>query len=378
MKNNLSEPTLQLHKKKRLANMELLRILAMCMVVTLHYLGKGGLLSGREEAISVIGVLSWIIEAFAIVAVNVYVLLSGYFLVDAGFRFKRLLSLLFQVLFYSVGIPVVMVATGLLQGGDLTIYQLIQYIFPVNMAHYWFITAYVLMYLFAPVLNAGVKAMSKVQLKITIIMLVIAVSLSKTILPFALETDNEGYDVLWFLCLYLVAAYIRLYGIPYFKSLSKSLLTYLGVSIATLSLAGILLLLSKSTGSFENFVMGSYDYNHILPLIGAVALFYVFYHLTLLEGMFSRFICKISPYTLGVYLLHEHIEVRLLWPGWLGAGTDTSVLFFFLRYLMAVVVVMTIGIIVDYLRSRVFALIGRGIGRTKVGRWLDSIESKMK
>ena len=361
-----------------MANMELLRILAMCMVVTLHYLGKGGLLSGREEAVSTIGVLSWVLEAFAIVAVNAYVLLSGYFLTDTGFHLKRLLSLLCQVLFYSIGIPVLMVAFGFLKGGELTIYQLIQYVFPVNMAHYWFVTAYVLMYLFTPVLNAGVKVMSKVQLKVTIVLLIIAVSLSKTILPFALETDNEGYDVLWFLCLYLVAAYIRLYGIAFFSSMKKSLLTYLGVSIATCSLAGILLMVSRRTNSFENFVMGSYDYNHILPLAGAVALFYVFYHITLKDNVFSRFLCKISPYTLGVYLLHEHIEVRVLWPGWLGAGSDTSVFFYLLRLVMAVIVVMSVGIAVDFIRSKIFALIGTGIKKTRLGKWIDAIDSKMK
>ena len=36
-------------KKKRMANMELLRILAMIMVVMLHYLSKGGLLPNMTD-----------------------------------------------------------------------------------------------------------------------------------------------------------------------------------------------------------------------------------------------------------------------------------------------------------------------------------------
>ena len=67
-------------KKDRQLNYELLRILAMLMIVCLHYLSKGGFLGvPAREQISVSGYAAWLIEAFCLVAVNVYVLISGYF-----------------------------------------------------------------------------------------------------------------------------------------------------------------------------------------------------------------------------------------------------------------------------------------------------------
>ncbi len=60
-------------KKDRQLNYELLRILAMLMIVCLHYLSKGGFLGvPAREQISVSGYAAWLIEAFCLVAVNVY------------------------------------------------------------------------------------------------------------------------------------------------------------------------------------------------------------------------------------------------------------------------------------------------------------------
>ena len=63
---------------KRQANFELLRIVAMFMIISLHYLVKGGIATpfpfpAKENPA---GVLAWLVEAFCIVAVNCYVLIQ--------------------------------------------------------------------------------------------------------------------------------------------------------------------------------------------------------------------------------------------------------------------------------------------------------------
>ncbi len=65
--------------KKRERNYEILRILAMLMIVCLHYLSKGGALAAPTGKLAATGYTAWFIEAFCVVAVNVYVLISGYF-----------------------------------------------------------------------------------------------------------------------------------------------------------------------------------------------------------------------------------------------------------------------------------------------------------
>ena len=80
-------------KSKRQANFELLRIVAMLMIIVLHYLNKGELLTAYTTDRTVINYAAHLIEAFCIVAVNCYVLLSGYFLVESAWRPGRVVSL---------------------------------------------------------------------------------------------------------------------------------------------------------------------------------------------------------------------------------------------------------------------------------------------
>jgi surface polysaccharide O-acyltransferase-like enzyme len=87
--------------KKRIVSIELLRIIAMMMVVTLHYLDKGGVLPSLTGEMTLNGYVAWGVECLAIVAVNVYMLISGYLLVETGFKPGRLIELLCQVLFYT-------------------------------------------------------------------------------------------------------------------------------------------------------------------------------------------------------------------------------------------------------------------------------------
>lgn len=71
--------------KRRQANFELLRMLAMLMVVTMHFLSHTGSLPEAGNGLTERTVAAILIEAFCIVAVNVYVFISGYFLSESGF-----------------------------------------------------------------------------------------------------------------------------------------------------------------------------------------------------------------------------------------------------------------------------------------------------
>lgn len=395
--------------KKRMVNIEVLRLLAMMMVVSLHYLAKGELLEKLAGPLSAKGHLAWILESFSIAAVDVYVLISGYFLVETGFRCRRVISLVLQVMFYTCLLPVVLIITGILPAGEITFYNILQCIFPTNMLHYWFVSAYVLMFLFTPVLNAAVHGMKKKQLQAAIVILLIMESLSKTVIPVRLELDNLGYDAYWFMVVYLIAAYIRLYGIPFLERREgkggRAVLCYvgacLGMYLLTMLIRGAYLL----TGQFENFIESAYGYNHLLTIGAAVALFYVFKNreermqagtvraengkrmwtgsvggekgeqalaersetVKRSDGRLGGLICGIAPCSFGVYLLHEQVNVRYLWPFWLGADRCDSAFSLLWHWAAAILTVMVIGLAVDYIRGLLF----RGVGKLLAGGQLD-------
>ena len=170
-------------KGKRQANFELLRIVAMLMIIVLHYLNKGEMLTDYTTDRTVINYAAHLTEAFCIVAVNCYVLLAGYFLVESAWRPGRIVSLAGQILFYSVLIPVVLLCAGVVPAAELSVYDWLNYVLPVETEHYWFATSYVIMYLFAPFLAAGIRKMEKRTLQIIILCLLSYYSVWKSVVP---------------------------------------------------------------------------------------------------------------------------------------------------------------------------------------------------
>ncbi len=364
-------------KKKRMANMEVLRILAMMMVIMLHYLSKGKVLPAMTGPITVNGYVAWVLETLSIVAVNVYMLISGYFLTESKFRCTRLIQLVCQVLFYSILVPVILMAVGVLSVRDLNLYKLLQYVLPVEMEQYWFATAYVMLYLMTPVLKCAVHHMKKAQLKVTIIILLLFWSVNKSILPVRLTIDELGYDALWFVCVYLCAAYIRLYGIRWFDSAKKGIWGYLAGCAGILGITLVIRGLYLTTGKFEDFLIATYHYNHILNLFAAISIFYGFYYWNLREGLLARIALKIAPYTFGVYLLHEQVEIRYLWPKWFGASAEGNPLWFAVRSMFSVLIVFACGILADMVRNLIFTGIGKIFTGGRIQHYLSRLDSML-
>ena len=222
--------------KSRKQNLEELRCLAMMMVVVLHFLGKGNILGDvSQPGMSTVGLAAWVLEAFCIVAVHVYMLISGYFLCESSFKLNRLLTIYLQLWMYSVGVGIVAVLTGITPAEEINTHYFLSLLFPVSMGHYWFMTAYVFLYLLLPIIGIAVKNMSQKQLKLALILLAGAFCVLKSVLPFRLEEDGKGYGVIWYLCVFMVAAYIRKYGIGILKKRMNCLLLYVGGCLLALA-----------------------------------------------------------------------------------------------------------------------------------------------
>ena len=365
--------------KKRMVSIELLRVISMLMVVMLHYLGKGYLIPALDEAMNATGYVAWFLESMSAVAVNVYMLISGYFLVESSFKLGRLLNLLCQVIFYSVLVPIVLVCLGILPLSDISFYQLLQYVFPTLMEQYWFVTAYVLMYLLSPFLATAVHHMSKRKLQIVLCLLLIVMSISKSVLPVHLEMDEAGYDAIWFITVYLVAAYIRLYGLPFLGGVKKSFALYLaGGAFGIYGLTMVLHLICVKTGALDYFVHAAIEYNHIFNLFAAVALFNGFLQWKGPEGKLGDFICKLGGLSFGVYLLHEQVEIRYLWPNWLGAGQVETIPQLLVYALAAVLLVFVAGVLADAVRMWIFTGISKLLSALKLTGWITKIDTAMK
>ena len=372
----------------RQANLELLRCVAMMMVVVLHYLGKGNLLISLEnERLYPAEVIAWLLECFCIVAVNVYMFLSGYFLCMSDFRPSRLIRLWLQVWTYSVFFGLLGAFTGIMKETAFDTHFILTLFFPVSMDHYWFMTAYLFLYVLLPFVGFAVRKMTKRQMQIAVLTMLFVFSLQKSVLPVRLEADGQGYDCLWYLCVFVAAAYVRRFGVPFLEKKGRGIAMY--VSCCLLIFGGTFALrqVYLTTGGLGRMMKMCMEYNHILPFLAAAGLFFAFRRLKI-SGRAAAFVCKIAPYTLGVYLLHENLGLRYTWQKWLGADTVqvlrpyqpyfsfagrmsvVSVPGLLFCVILAVACVFTAGILADMLRERLMRSLDKGLGVLKPYRKL--------
>lgn len=187
--------------------LDLLKILAMLMVVTLHVLGHGGVLKSTVTRTDY--ALAWGLESLAYPAVNAYVIVTGFLYAGRPCRIRNIVSLWLQVFFYSVLIPAVLRLLGYDVGGDL----LFKGFFPLLAKRYWFFTAYFAIFCLIPALN--VIAADRARLRRTLLVCLLLFSVMPVLgLGADLFLTNLGNSFLWFAVLYLSGAYLKLYGTP--------------------------------------------------------------------------------------------------------------------------------------------------------------------
>ena len=384
-------------KKKRDANIELLRIVAMLMIITLHFNNQSKALLELGEPASSVQIFATILEAIAITGVNVYVLISGYYLSSSKVKFSKILLLILQVYFYTLLISGAMMFVGAYSvKPEDKLDRALRYLFPISSEHYWFVTAYVIMYVLAPVMNAAVNTLKRKQLKTVIMGLLTWFCFIKSIVPAKFGTDRMGYDFGWFICLYLIAAYIRKYNVVLFRDAKRSALVYLVSVIVIAAIGFIFYKINFDTttriyseeigdyiykGKFQYYAGVPCHYNFFFALTGALGLFSVFRFMRLKENLFAEVIRIIAPYTLGVYLLHMHFEIADRWVEWIeqiiGETPLDNVLTFFIHLVISVLMVFFAGIFVDWIRKYIFNFIGRVLGDTGLFRLIKRVDDDL-
>lgn len=192
--------------KRSLMGIEALRILAMLLIVGHHYLFHGGVL--QTSLFSTNYLLGWFINAFCYVGVDCYVLISGYFLVKSpGFKIKKAFKLWIQIFFYSVAIFLLFSSLNII---PFVWNELLKASFPVLRKAYWFVTAYMWLYFLSTYLNKFITKLSKRDYQKLIALLLLVFSILPLLGADPLHV-NKGYNLMWFIVLYFIGGYIRLF-----------------------------------------------------------------------------------------------------------------------------------------------------------------------
>lgn len=280
--------------KERNLNFELLRIVAMFMVVLLHVNLMGGVLRGVNYNENLSGFLvSRFMEYLCIIAVNLYVMISGYYLSASArpFKMAKLLHILCMTMFWSWLIGG---AACYFLGANLNSF-IMTGIFPVLGRNYWFVTDYVVMYLLSPFYNRLLAHLSQKQHGY--LLCVLGFFFSLVIGAFDPIQLVGGYSLYWFTLLYILAAYIRKYPVRIKKS--RCMMLWLAVLLFQTCSS---YLLARFHLNFIAARFFDFNYNSIWVLINSICCFMLFKDMQIKRG--AKFIKFLAPLTFGIYLIH--------------------------------------------------------------------------
>ena len=329
--------------KIRNSSLELLRLISMFLIISGHFaMWNFPDLSGLSFADKL--TRDYIVISGGNIGVDIFFLISGYFMVKSNITVNKLLSLSSRVWFYSYCILAVFLIFNL---GEVTIKATVKSLLPISMNQYWFITTYVVLMLLSPFLNHFIQKSSKEVLLKLIILLLIILSLYPVFLNSQL---GFGSETGWAIVLYLVAGYFRLYvDISKINVKRYALLAIISYAVMIL----IALLMNILSYKFGVTALGDYRSVHFsskqsIFMFGlCVGLFGLFLGI---KPFYNKFINAVSKSVIGVYLIHEHPLMRtFIWTKIFKVGDGESII---LNWLIAIPAVFIICLVIDFVLDK--------------------------
>lgn len=274
--------------KGRDSNFELLRIVAMMLVMLVHanYLSLGNVTQGELHASPLTAMVRIVCEQLCIVSVNLFILLSGWF----GIRptIKKFASLIFQILF----IGLVSVEVCRLAGVEVPVRAFNDLLY--FGASYWFVPAYLILFCIAPVLNSFAEHASKREFA-GVLAAFFALQMLFGWLTYDYGHFERGYSALSFIGLYLLAQFVRRHGerlrsLRWWQHLLFYMLfTAIPVAISTFGIW---------TKGKE---LGATMYSSLFVVVASLSLFLVFDKLR----FESRTVNWLASSAFAIYLVHQ-------------------------------------------------------------------------
>ncbi len=283
--------------RRRQSQFELLRIVAMFMVMTRHvnFLANGRPTLALFDTDFDATLTRTVFEFIAVLGVNVFVMISGWFGIKP--TLKGFCGFWFQCFYIYVGAFLV---TSILGTTTFSASGLVKCLV-VTMTDSWFVVCYAGLFIVAPVLNAFIEHATKRQMEVVLI----GFFAYSTLYGWSQIRPDfiNGFSLISFLGLYLLAGYARRYR----RQLSRYGLAVSALCVA-LNVAAFYWFSMKSPDGIiaRNLVFGAYC--NPLVIVGALGIVMWF---SALRIGYVGWINWLAKSAFAVYLLH--INPWVLW-----------------------------------------------------------------
>ena len=284
---------------KRESNLELFRIITMLLIVAHHYVVNSGLTAVDGPVYSApaskASIFLFLFGAWGKIGINCFVMITGYFMCKSQITAKKFAKLVGEWLLYRYAIHLIFIITGY---EALTLKSIIEIIVPITNISQNFTSCFVVFWLFIPFLNILISHINERQH----FYLLLLAGFTYVFLGTA-HRVTMNY-VSWFIVLYLIASYIRIYPKKWMDSIA---VTAIMLILSVLVSAASVVVCAKIGKNAFLFVT---DSNTFLAVLVGVFAFLFFKNIKI---PYNKLINTIAASTFGVLLIHAHSDAMRQW-----------------------------------------------------------------
>ena len=278
------------------------------------------------------------VDAFAIIGVNLFLLISGYFKIRL--TWKSFLNLVFICMFCKV---VHLCADTFALGISHPLYEwLLKPIFVVSRSGGWFVQIYFMLMFVSPLLNKAIENLTEKEWKLSLALLcVISFYLGWILHNY---NDSAGYTLMNFVFVYVIGAALRhFHMVENTGKWQMLLLLVVGVAV---TFAG-----RRMVEAHENLHLGFTAYNSPFVILTACAVFCLFGKLKLQ----NKWVNKLAASMLTVYLLTDGGNLSKALYGAMGdvAARNSAVMTLLLFVVTAAVIIVLVACL-DQVRQMIY------------------------
>lgn len=343
---------------KKQSNFQLLKIVAMLMIVAHHLVSKNAFNVDTEIAgLTVNKLLLQILGNNAFIGNNLFFLISAWFLsskaedsINLKYSFSSCVRLERIVLFYSVSL----LCLSLIFNSEVSLTLVLKSIFPTLFGLWWYPTTYIVFLLMWPFYHKGLKTLDDDNLKKCIVVMFGVWSIS-TLIPYV---DLGSNNFCAFLILYAAVVYIKRKEITYSsnkKQCAGAIIIPYMLAILSIIVLDVLGTRFNAAATYSCYYLrGNYRPVSMLVSIG------FFIWAVSWKIKYDRWINYIANATFGVYLIHMYPTVmKYLFSNVfdLSGYIDKNFCIFYL--LCGTLTVFLFGVVIDKLREGVFFIIDK-------------------
>ena len=313
-----------------------------------HYVVNSGLLDEMfKTPLAPESIFLYLFGMWGKTGINCFVLITGYFMCKSSISLRKFVKLLLQIELYNILFGCIFLYTGHI---SLSVSSLIQIVNPIPSVNTGFTSCFLLFYLFIPFLNILLNNLSKSQHLLLVILCLGIYTMLGTV-PWISVILNY---ITWFCILYVVASYIRLYGI--WRSEDKMFWGGASLVLIIISVLSVLMMLSWGISSgvrldWSLVMFFVSDSNKLLAFLVSISTFMFIKNIHIRQ---SKWINTIASCTFGVLLIHANSDAM---RQWLWKDTCDNVGFFhssmiYVHALCVPIIVFIACTIIDFCRQR--------------------------